>query len=170
MGAFRLNHNWTLASLGTLNPDAYTPEVLIERCERGFKAQFEHEGHASFSDGAYVIPPPSSHTSVDTIANYLRTHELQLSSDTIIRYNTRTEKWRSVQKILEQRSQIEYESHNPNFKIMLFAIQVYSAIITPRVLGQSISEQISCPCRIFQLLTSSMKFVELQKLTTYLMQ
>ena len=42
----------------------YKPEDLIERCELGYSAQLKEEGHASFTDGAYVIPPPSAEASI----------------------------------------------------------------------------------------------------------
>ncbi len=69
-----------------------------------------------------MIAPPMSANTIHEVVQYLREKGgLKLGPGTRIRCGKKKEKWSEIYDILEQQNQVDYNSVNPNFKIMLFA-------------------------------------------------
>ena len=127
----RLNHNWTIASLGLLNPKGYLPSEYVKRCEFGLRRQLVSEGSAKFNDGAYVIPPPAGTELCLLVEMMARAFEdgtfsAKALGEIKLRVTEKTfsnPKNHGTLNRMKQKGFVEVTKRFTNFKIFLFALQ-----------------------------------------------
>ena len=134
----RLNHNWTIGSLGILDTNNYRPVDFVNCLVMALKKQSKCEGVAKFNDGAYVIPPPAGETFgvlLKMLEDSFENGEFDdLMEGVKVRVSKKTFEHRKNCAILnrmEKKGFVEVTKNFHNFKIFLFSLQ--NLLILPKL-------------------------------------